>query len=106
MDQKRLEETRKKVNNAKEVGLTGWNLAAAVYDEYCEIVPDLLDYIAELEQKQAPRLPNVTPIDCSTDFNLRCPCCGYKFVSNIDGKYVAVVYAKHCPNCGQAIRWS
>jgi len=90
------------------------------YGDYCDMddsdaefiaharqdVPDMLDYIAELEQKQIPRLPAGTPIDSSTDFNLNCPCCGYKFVSNIGGEYVTAVYAKHCPNCGQAIRWS
>jgi len=69
-------------------------------------IPDLLDYIAELEKKQIPRLPEGILIDSGTDFNLRCPCCGYKFVSSIGGEYAAVVYAKHCPSCGQAIRWS
>ena len=90
MDQKRLEETRKKVNNAKEVGLTGWNLAAAVYDEYCEIVPELMDYIAEMEQKQIPR-KLVAPLTFGSIGT--CPICSA----------AQVVKRNYCYNCGQKL---
>jgi len=48
MDKKRLEEIRKNVDFAKEIGFTGLNMESAVYEAYCEIIPELLDYIGRI----------------------------------------------------------
>jgi len=61
MDQKRLEEIRKNVDFARKIGFTGLNMESAVYEAYCEIVPELLDYIKQIlaeEKKLEERYQN------------------------------------------------
>jgi len=81
-------------------------LCTLVPDNFVRILNDALDEAVEALKMQIPRLPHRTSIDISTDFNLHCPCCGYKFISNVGGQYVAGQCSRFCPNCGQAMRWS
>jgi len=62
--------------------------------------------IMELKKKATAMMPRRTSVGESTDFNLNCPCCGYRFISNIGGEHIAGECTRNCPNCGQAMRWS
>ena len=46
-----LEQIRADVAAAKEVGLTGWHVAAKAYEEYLDIVPALVDALTERDAK-------------------------------------------------------
>lgn len=53
MAMKKLEEIRKRCENAKEMVLTGANMAISVYEDYCKTVPFLLDELERYKQLEA-----------------------------------------------------
>lgn len=47
----RIAEIRKRAENAKDIGLTGAHMAAAVFDAYCDDIPYLLSQLAERDKE-------------------------------------------------------
>ena len=58
----------------------------------------------EALEKQVPKKPIIHKEEYTT--NYKCPTCGCRFISRIDGEYVAGHQYKHCYICGQAIDWN
>lgn len=55
-------------------------------------------------EKQVPMKPNVYKEEYAVHY--KCPKCGCRFVSKIDGEYVAGTRCyKYCYICGQRIDW-
>ena len=57
----------------------------------------------EALEKQVPMKPNVYKGEYAVHY--KCPKCGCRFVSKIDGEYVAGTHYKYCYICGQRIGW-
>lgn len=58
----------------------------------------------EALEKRVPKKPIIHKEEYTT--NYKCPTCGCRFISKIDGEYVAGSFYKHCYICGQAIDWN
>ena len=55
-------------------------------------------------EKQIPKKPYISKEEYTTSY--KCPVCGCRFISKIDGEYVAGNKYIHCYICGQAIDWN
>ena len=55
-------------------------------------------------EKQIPKKPHISKEKYAIHY--KCPICGCRFISRIDGEYVAGHKYKHCHICGQAIDWN
>ena len=63
-----------------------------------------MNIIVEALKKQVPMKPNVYKEEYAVHY--KCPKCGCRFVSKIDGEYVAGTRCyKYCYICGQRISW-
>ena len=58
----------------------------------------------EALKKQVPMKPTVQNED-EYVVNYKCPKCGCRFVSKIDGEFVAGMHYPYCYICGQRIDW-
>lgn len=74
--------------------------------ELVDIYPEYL----ELKARATPMKPGMilmVNLDSTTCIDYYCPHCKKeRFISRIDGEWVAGQHYNRCPNCGQAIDWS
>lgn len=63
-----------------------------------------LDMAIEALKKQVPMKPTVQNED-EYVVNYKCPKCECRFVSKIDGEFVAGMHYPYCYICGQRIDW-
>lgn len=75
-----------------------------VNKDYCVKNNDAIDTAIEALKKQVPMKPTVQNED-EYVVNYKCPKCGCRFVSKIDGEFVAGMHYKYCYICGQRIDW-
>ena len=72
--------------------------------DYCVKNNDAIDMAIKAIKKQVPMKPNVYKEEYAVHY--KCPKCGCRFVSKIDGEYVAGTRCyKYCYICGQRISW-
>ena len=55
-------------------------------------------------EKQIPKKPHISKEEYAIHY--KCPVCGCRFISKIDGEYVAGNKYIYCYICGQAIDWN
>lgn len=63
-----------------------------------------IDVATEAVKKQVPMKPTVQNED-EYVVNYKCPKCGCRLISKIDGEYVAGMHYRCCYICGQRIDW-
>lgn len=73
-------------------------------DERYTIFASALEMASDALEKQIPKKPNISKEEYTT--NYKCPTCGCRLISKIDGEYVAGNHYKYCYICGQAIDWN